>query len=172
MAKLEPRPALAGQNSKLAMKSRWAHGSLPTFCGELASYPGLTPQSTTTTNLGNNKSLVGTGRQVSWELPSGGAPTFRSFGSQSASPWHIALLAMEECKTKELELPTSTHMFTNLESNGHLVMLLDSFNQDALQDFKLENGLGDQDHVKEACRIACKQTKETQTEERNKQLAA
>ena len=169
MAELEPHLAPARLNSKPAMKSRWAHDSLPTFCGKLVSYPGLTPQptttTTTTTNLGNNKSLVGTGRKASWELPSGGASTFKSFCSQSASPWHIALLAMEECKTKELELPTSTHMFTNLESNGHLVMLLDSFNQDALRDFKLGSGLGDQDHVQKACRIACKQTRGTQTEE-------
>ena len=90
----------------------------------------------------------------------GGDPASRSLGSKSASPWHIALLAMEECMTKELELTTTTHMFTSLESDGHLVMLLDSFNQEALKGFELEKGLVDHDHVKEACSsTACRQTK-------------
>ena len=159
VAALEPHLAPARLISKPATQPSWAHDQAPSFCGDLVRYPSLASKN----NLGNNnKSLGGVGRQASW---AGGDPALKSLGSQSASPWHIALLAMEECKTKELELPTSTHMFTNLESNGHLVMLLDSFNQDALQGFELDSGLGDQDHVKEACRTECRQTKETQTEE-------
>ena len=54
----------------------------------------------------------------------------------------------------------TTHMFTSLEPDGHLVMLLDSFNQEALKSFELGKGLGDHDHVKEACSsTACRQTK-------------
>ena len=108
-----------------------------------------------TNNLGNNfnnNSLGGEGRQVSWVSPSprdlGGDPTATSLGSKSASSWHIALLALEECMTKELELTATTHMLTSLESDGHLVMLLDSFNQETLKSFELGKGLVDHEHVK------------------------
>ena len=122
VAMLEPRPASAGQISKLVTKPSWGYGTSPAFYGELARNPSLAP-TTTTTNLGNNNnnnniSLEGIGRQASWELFSGGAPTSRSLGSESASPWHIALLAMEECMTKEPELATKTNMITNFESDG------------------------------------------------------
>ena len=51
-------------------------------------------------------------------------------------------------------------MLTSLESDGHLAMLLDSFNQETLKSFELGKGLVDHDHVKEACSsTACKQTK-------------
>ena len=90
----------------------------------------------------------------------GGDPALQSLGSKSASPWHIALLVLEECMTKELELKATSHMFTSLEPDGHLVMLLDSFNQETLKNFELEKGLVDHDHVKEACSsTACRQTK-------------
>ena len=168
VAMLEPRPASAGQISKLVTKPSWGHGNSPAFCGELARNPSLVPTTTTTTNLGNhnNISLEGIGRQASWEFSSGGAPTLRNFSSESASSWHIALLAMEECITKELELATKSHMLTSLESDGDLVLLLDSVNQVTQQGFELGKGLVNLDHVtQEACSTACKQTKETQTKE-------
>ena len=63
-------------------------------------------------------------------------------------------------------------MLTSLESDGHLVMLLDSFNQETLKSFELEKGLVNHDHVttrrkqpacsSTACRQTAKQTKEEQ----------
>ena len=168
VAALEPHLAPARLISKPATKPSWAHDQAPSFCGDLVRYPSLAP-TTTTTNLGNNNnniSLEGIGRKVSWELPSGGASTFRSSGSESASPWHIALLAMEECMTKEPELATKTCMITSFETEGDLVLLLDSANQVTQQGSELGKGLVNLDHVtREACSTACKQTKETQTEE-------
>ena len=88
VAMLEPCPASAGQTSKLVTNPSWGHGNSPTFCGELARNPSLDP-TTTTTNLGNNNiNLEGIGRQASWELSSGGAPTLRSFSSESFSMAH------------------------------------------------------------------------------------
>ena len=80
--------------------------------------------------------------------------------------------------TKELELKATSHVFTSLEPDGHLVMLLDSFNQETLKSFELEKGLVDHDQVKtkerqEACNLtACRQTTEkaTQTKEEQMQL--
>ena len=82
---------------------------------------------------------------------------------------------MEECMTKELELTATTHMITSLEPDGHLVMLLDSFNQETLKSFELGKGLVDHDLVKtkkkqEACSsTACRQTKQ-QTRQKQMQL--
>ena len=68
--------------------------------------------------------------------------------------------------TKEPELATKTHMITSFESDGDLVLLLDSANQVTQQGLELGKGLVNLDHVtQEACSTACKQTKETQTEE-------
>ena len=120
------------------------------------------------------------GRQASWVSPSprdlGGDPALQSLGSKSASPWHIALLALEECVTKELQLKATSHMFTSLEPDGHLVMLLDSFNQETLKSFELEKGLVDHDQVKtkerqEACNLtACRQTAEKATQTKKEQM--
>ena len=152
VAMLETHPAPAGLNSKLATLQCWGHGQSP-FCGDLARNPSL---QITTNNLGNfNNSLGGGSRQASWVSPSprdlGGDPALHSLGSKSASPWHIALLAMEECMTKELELKATSHMtshmITSLEPDGHLVLLLDSFNQKTLNSSELGKGLQDQDHV-------------------------
>ena len=173
---LEPRSALAGLNSKLAAMQRWGHGKSP-VCGDLARNPSV---HTPTTNLGNFNSLGGENRQaLSWVSPSprdlGGDPASKSLGSKSASSWHIALLALEECMTTELELQSTTHMLPSLESDGHLVLLLDSFNQDTLNSFELGKGLVDHDHVKtkrkqQACSsTACRQTAE-QTKEEQMQL--
>ena len=165
VAELEPHLAPARLISKLATQPSWAHGQAP-FCGDLVRYPSLASNNNlgNNNNNNNNKSLGGTGRQASWELSSGGAPTLRSLGSESASSWHIALLAMEECMTKEPELATKTHMLASLESDGDLVLLLDSFNQVTQQGFELGKGLVNLDHVRqEACTTACKQNKEKQT---------
>ena len=101
-AMLEPHSALAGLNSKLAEMQCWGHGKSP-VCGDLARNPSLH-----TKNLGNfnSNSLGGENRQVfSWVSPSprdlGGDPAAKSLGSKSASSWHIALLALEECMTKK-----------------------------------------------------------------------
>ena len=68
--------------------------------------------------------------------------------------------------TKEPELATKTRMITSFESDGDLVLLLDSANQVTQQGLELGKGLVNLDHVtQEACSTACKQTKETQTEE-------
>ena len=70
--------------------------------------------------------------------------------------------------TKELELTATTHMLTSLEPDGHLVMLLDSFNQETLKSFELGKGLVNHDHVKtkkkqQACSsTACRQTNNKQ----------
>ena len=162
VAMLEPHFTSVELSSKLATQQSWGHGQ-SSFSDDLVRNPSFA--STPPTNLGNlHNSLGGVGRQVSWVSPSprdqGGDPISRSLGSKSASPWHIALLAMEECMTKELELTATTRMLTSLEPDGHLVMLLDSFNQEALQSFELGKGLVDHDHVKEACSsTACRQTK-------------
>ena len=51
-----------------------------------------------------------------------------------------------------------------VESDGDLVLLLDSFNQVAQQGFELGKGLVNLDHVRqEACTTACKQNKDKQT---------
>ena len=132
-------------------------------------------------NLGNfDKNSLGGDRQVfSWVSPSprdlGGDPASQSLGSKSASSWHIALLALEECMTKELELQATSHMLTSVEPEGELVLLLDSFNQETLNSFELGKGLMDHDHVKtkrkqQACSsTACRQTA-TQTKEEQMQL--
>ena len=176
-AMLEPHSALAGLNSKLADMQSWGHGKSP-FCGDLARHPSL---HTPTTHLGNfNKNSLGGDRQVfSWVSTSprdlGGDPVSKSLGSKSAFSWHIALLALEECLTKELELQATTHMLTSLESEGQLVLLLDSFNQGSLNSFELGKGLVDHEHVKtkeatQACSsAACRQTRE-QTKEEQMQL--
>ena len=137
--KMETHPAPAGLNSRLAMQPSWGHGQSHLF-GDLVRNPSL---ASPINNLGNlDNSLGGENRQASWVSPSpkdqGGDPALRSLGSKSASSWHIALLAMEECMTKEPELTATTHMFTSLEPDGHLVMLLDSFNQEALKALSLE----------------------------------
>ena len=107
---LEPDPASAGLNSKLAEQQSWGHGKSP-FGGDLARNPSFA--SPPTTNLGNFNNSLGGDRQVSWVSPSprdlGGDPVLKSLGSKSASSWHIALLALEECMTKELELTATTH---------------------------------------------------------------
>ena len=128
---LKPHPGSAGLNSQAGRAAK---------VGATASHLSVVTLPETQAllhhqqqNLGNFNSLGGD-RQVSWVSPNprdlGGDPALRSLGSKSASSWHIALLALEECMTKELELTATTHMLASLESDGHLVMLLDSFNQE------------------------------------------
>ena len=72
--------------------------------------------------------------------------------------------------TTELELQATSHMLTSLDAEGHLVLLVDSFNQESLNSFELDKDLVNHDHVKAkgakqedpitACRVACRQTKE------------
>ena len=131
-------------------------------------------------NLGNfkNNSLGGENRQLlSWVSPSprdlGGDPAAKGLGSKSASSWHLSLIALEECMTTELELQATSHMLPSLESEGQLVLLVDSFNQESLNSFELGKGLVNHEHVKtkgakqkephRACSTtACRQTKEEQ----------
>ena len=77
--------------------------------------------------------------------------------------------------TKELELTATTHMLTSLESDGHLVLLLDSFNQETLKSFELGKGLVDHDHVttKRNNKLAAQQLagkQQEQTKEEQMQL--
>ena len=129
----------------------WGHGKSP-FCGDLGQKPKLCFTTNNKPGKLQQKQLRRRGRQVSWVSPSprdlGGDPALQSLGSKSASSWHIALLALEECMTKELELTATTHMLTSLEPDGHLVLLLDSFNQETLNSFELGKGLVDHEHVK------------------------
>ena len=134
------------------------------------------PKNLGNNNFNNNSLGVENRRVFGWVSPSprdlGGDPAAKSLGSESASSWHLALIALEECMTTELELQATSHMLTSLESEGQLVLLIDSFNQESLNSFELGKGLVNHEHVKtkgvkqedpnRACSIACRQTKEEQ----------
>ena len=101
-------------------------------------------------NIFNNNSLgeERNRRAFSWVSPSprdlGGDPASKGLGSKSASSWHLAL---KECMTTELELQATSHMLTSLDAEAHLVLLVDSFNQESLNSFELEKDLVNHEHV-------------------------
>ena len=111
-------------------------------------------------------------------LDQGGDPACETSGSK---PPLLRQLAFGEGMVTELELPASSHMLTSLDAEGHLVMLVDSFNQENLKGTELgkekacKNKFSRTKGAKQedpniACSLtACKQTKE-QTSDEQKQL--
>ena len=91
-------------------------------------------------NLQNNSLGENKGRHafVSWVSPSlpdqGGDPAFGSLGSEPPLLEHFALGGG---MATELELQTTSYMMNSLDAEGHLVLLIDSFNQDSLKNTKL-----------------------------------
>ena len=149
------------------------HPVWPPSCGGLDRRSSLHPPPKILDNFNNNSLGEENRRAFSWVSPSprdlGGDPAAKSLGSESASSWHLAL---KECMTTELELQATSHMLTSEDAEGHLVLLVDSFNQESLNSFKLGKDLVNHEHVKPkgakqedpttACRVACRQTKEEQ----------
>ena len=95
-------------------------------------------------NLGNLSLGENKGRQafVSWVSPSlsdqggvsRGDPASGSLGSEPPLLEHFAL---GEGMATELELQTTSYMMNSLDAEGHLVLLIDSFNQDSLNSTEL-----------------------------------
>ena len=106
-------------------------------------------------NHNNNNSLGDRNRNrqaCSWVSPSpldqGGDPTNTSLGSNLSL---LRQLASGE-EEQELELDT-TSMFTSFAEEGHLVLLIDSLNQDSLEGKELGKVQWCQEHVeKRACK--------------------
>ena len=91
-------------------------------------------------NLHNHSLRENKGRHAlkSWVSPSpldqGGDPACER---SSSKPPLLRQLAFGEGMVTELELPASSHMLTSWDAEGHLVMLVDSFNQESLKGTEL-----------------------------------
>ena len=115
-------------------------------------------------NLGNKNHSLGEnkGRHAwkSWVSPSpldqGGDPAYERAGSK---PPLLRQLAFGEGMVTELELPASSQMLTSLNAEGHLVMLVDSFNQDSLKSIELGK--------ERACKAKLSRTKGAKQEDPN-----
>ena len=87
-------------------------------------------------SLGENKSRH---VFVSWVSPSlsdqGGNPALGSLGSKP--PLLLKHFALGKGMATELELQTTSYMMNSLDAEGHLVLLIDSFNRDSLKSIKL-----------------------------------
>ena len=129
-------------------------------------------------SLGENK---GRHAFVSWVSPSlsdqGGDPASCSLGSKPPLLKHSAF---GEGMATELELQTTSCMMDSLSAEGHLVLLIDSFNQDSPENIKLAKERACKDKLRTkgakqedpntACSLkAYKQTKQ-QTKEEQMQL--
>ena len=129
----------AALSATMQKSQAWGHVCSPFLCGDADRNSSLDSNN----NLGNlhNHSLgENKGRHVfvSWVSPSlpdqGGDPASSSLGSEPPLLEHLAL---GEGMATELELQTTSYMMNSLDAEGHLVLLLDSFNQDSLKNTKL-----------------------------------
>ena len=128
-------------------------------------------------NLGNLSLGDNRYRQaLSWVSPSlsdQGGDT--AYGGAGSKPPLLRQLAFGEGMVTEPELPTSSQMFTSKNAEGHLVLLVDSFNQDSLKSIKLgkracKTKPSTKGAKEEDPNIACSLKTYKQTREEQKQL--